>query len=442
MTISEVRYVIDEADVEYQLGEQIAKGGQGVVHRVVGQPDLAIKVLFAPESLSRIAEVRRLPLDGLNVAGPTTLLRGDRPGYVMRLARDMTTLADAYLPGQFGTGHDAAWYRDSGGLRRRLAVAARLADLIVALHDRALAYVDLNPNNVLVSEDKALSETWLIDTDNLTSAYGATTRVMGMRGYLAPERSRPESLGPPSTLADAYSLAITAFKMLFLSHPLAGAASEDLPADEAYDRVDAGEFDYIGTAEDGANSPAGPLTSTLLHLGMTTRLAQTAERTFVAGKLSPRQRPGAAAWRDALHSAHDNTVACPGGCAWSMYRTTATCPLCSAPVGRTLVVSVHVADQDPSPASQCHVIALERSRQTELDSRHLWGSSEGVAAVVTLYAHRDSVEVRGEGDVEVTDAAGRPATSLRLPSGDTPWLRVTVAGRPPRLIALRWTGPR
>src|SRR4051794_38960200 len=101
MTISEVRHVIDEADVEYQLGEPIAKGGQGVVHRVVGQPNLAIKLLFNPESLYRIADVRRLPLDGLHIAGPTTLLRGEHAGYVMRLARDMTTLTDVYLPGQF-----------------------------------------------------------------------------------------------------------------------------------------------------------------------------------------------------------------------------------------------------------------------------------------------------------------------------------------------------
>ena len=442
MTISEVRYVVDEADVEYQLGEPIAKGGQGVVHRVVGQPNLAIKLLFGPESLDRIADVRRLPLDGLNIAGPTTLLRGERPGYVMRLARDMTTLTDAYLPGQFGHGHDAAWYRDSGGLRRRLAVAARMADLIVALHDRALAYVDLNPNNVLVSEDLALAETWLIDTDNLTSAYGAASRVMGLRGYLAPERSRPHALGPPSTLADAYSLAVTAFKMLFLSHPLAGTASEDLEAEEARDRVDAGEFDYIGPAENSANSPASPLTSALLPVGMTGRLAETARRTFVAGKLSPQHRPGAAAWRDALYSAWDNTVACAGGCGWTMYRNTETCPLCSTPVGRTLVASIHVADQDPSPASQIHVLALSQGRPTEIDSRHLWGSSEGIEAVVTLNPRSQSVEVRGEGDAEVSNAAGKPAKNVRLPANDVRQLRVTVPGRPARLLALRWTGPR
>ncbi|WP_425574674.1 hypothetical protein, partial [Streptomyces rhizosphaericus] len=73
---------MDEADVAYQLGEPIAKGGQGIVYRVVAQPDLAIKLLFQPESLAHIARVRRLSLDGLHIAGPTTLLRGETPGYV------------------------------------------------------------------------------------------------------------------------------------------------------------------------------------------------------------------------------------------------------------------------------------------------------------------------------------------------------------------------
>lgn len=441
--ISEVRHVVDEADVAYQLGEPIAKGGQGIVYRVVAQPDLAIKLLFRPEALDHIARVRRLSLDGLHVAGPTTLLRGETPGYVMRLARDMTTLTAAYLPGQFGNGHDASWYRETGGLRRRLDVASRVAALIVALHDRALAYVDLNPYNVLISDNVELAETWLIDTDNLTSAYSATSQVMGMPGYLAPERSRPHSIAPPSTLADAYSLAVMVFKMLFLSHPLAGTASADLGAEEARDRADAGEFDYIGPSAGTSNSPAAPMTSALLPLGMTTRLAETARRTFGPGKLDPQLRPGAAAWRDDLFSALDNVVSCPGSCGWTMYRNSATCPACSTPVGRTLVASVHLDDGGvPSPDSQIHVLVVSLRHPTEINPRHLWGASEETDPILTITAHGDTLEVRAEGDAVVTDPRGRPARSVARPAGRATHLRLSVQGRPPRLLALRWAGPR
>lgn len=88
----------------------------------------------------------------------------------MRLASDMTPIREPYLPSEVGPREtNAAWYLSTGGLKRRLAIAANMADSIAALHERGLAYVDLNPNNVMVSDDPGRTETWLIDTDNLTS---------------------------------------------------------------------------------------------------------------------------------------------------------------------------------------------------------------------------------------------------------------------------------
>ena len=88
----------------------------------------------------------------------------------------MTPLREPYLPHEFGRNETASWYLSTGGLRRRLAIAARIADTVTILHALALAYVDLNPNNVMISEDLSRDETWLIDTDNLTSMSTPTGR--------------------------------------------------------------------------------------------------------------------------------------------------------------------------------------------------------------------------------------------------------------------------
>ena len=77
------------------------------------------------EDLKRIAAVRRLPLDGLSVAALLTLIRTGATGYLMPLASDMKPIREPYLPREFGAREtNAAWYRRTGGLRRRLAIAA------------------------------------------------------------------------------------------------------------------------------------------------------------------------------------------------------------------------------------------------------------------------------------------------------------------------------
>lgn len=76
---SEQQRVTDEAGVEFTLGAKIAGGAQGSVYRVAGHPEYAIKLLNRPEDLEKIAVVRRLPLDGLPVAAPITLIRQGWP---------------------------------------------------------------------------------------------------------------------------------------------------------------------------------------------------------------------------------------------------------------------------------------------------------------------------------------------------------------------------
>ena len=221
---SELDRVTDDAGVEFVLGQKIAEGAQGTVFRVEGHPGYAIKLLKRPEDLDRIAAVRRLPLEGLSVAAPITLIRTGGTGYLMRLASDMAPIREPYLPREFGAREtNADWYRQTGGLRRRLAIAANMARSVAALHERGLAYVDLNPNNVMVSDDLGRAETWLIDTDNLTSRSTPRWDIVGFPGYVAPERARRKGV-PPSTLADTYTLAVHVFRLLVLRYPLEGVA--------------------------------------------------------------------------------------------------------------------------------------------------------------------------------------------------------------------------
>lgn len=381
--------VRDDTGIEYELGAVIGKpGAQGVVYRVKGQPGFAIKLLKRAGDLARIEEVRRLPLDGLQVAAPISLIREGGSGYLMPLANDMTPLAEPYLPREFGPRelNRKDWYPNTGGIRRRLALAANVAQCLAALHERGLAYVDLNPNNVMISEDVARDETWLIDTDNLTSRANPKWDILGFPGYAVPERITKHA--PPSTLADSYTLAVLTFRLLVLRHPLEGSAAEALDGDDATQAMNQGLLAYVGDLDDDSNRlPKRSLPSKLFDLALSGRMQQLFRDTFGEGKLDPLKRPGAARWRDALWLAHDNVVDCPAQCGWSYFRLRRSCPSCGCETPPVILATVFPewgqtewADVDPQARD---TLTLSRQQSTQIGERHLLGNVqvEGCAAL-------------------------------------------------------------
>lgn len=429
--------VVDDTGVEFILGQKIAKGGQGTVFRVEGHPGYAIKLLNRREDLERIAAVRRLPLDGLPVAAPLTLIRTGGAGYLMPLASDMKPIREPYLPRDFDQREtNAAWYRQTGGMRRRLVIAANMARTIAALHERGLAYVDLNPGNVMVSDDLNRAETWLIDTDNLTSRSAPNPDILGFRGYFAPERKRRNA--PPSTLADTYILALHVFRLLVLRHPLEGIAAENLDGSEAQERMDRGDFPYVGHPQDRSNQlPPRQFPAALLPLVMSGRMRGLAERTFGDGKLEPARRPGSARWRDVLFNALDNTVDCPDSCGWTYFRLLKSCPNCGAVTLEPAVITVYSTAGEQPLAARDSLVASTRL-PTAILPRHVWGRHDQDDPVVTFRPVRGGFELNAHDEVQATDASGRAVSWIPRPTGTEEYrVRLDAPGHRARLLALR-----
>ena len=439
--LSELDRVTDDAGVEFVLGQKIAEGAQGAVFRVEGHPGYAIKLLDRPEDLYRIAAVRRLPLEGLSVAAPLTLIRTGGTGYLMRLASDMTPIREPYLPREFGAREtNANWYRQTGGLRRRLAIAANMARSIAALHERGLAYVDLNPNNVMVSDDLSRVETWLIDTDNLTSRSNPKWDILGFPGYAAPERTRRNA--PPSTLADTYILAIHVFRLLVLRHPLEGVAADSFDGDGARERMDRGDFAYVDDPQDQSNQlPPRSFPAGIFPLVMSGRMRRLSEQTFTDGRLEPAKRPGSARWRDVLFSALDNVVDCPNNCGWTYFRLQKNCPNCGTITAATALITVHSAANEHRLAARDSLVAAS-SHETAIVPRHLWGRYDQPDPVVTFRPVRGGFEIDAHDEARVTDGTGKTVSKIPRPTGaDVYRVRLDAPGRPARLLAVRSVQP-
>ena len=441
--------VRDDTGIEYVLGDVIgAPGKQGVVFRVDGQPGFAIKLLERERDLARIEQVRRLPLDGLQLAPPISLIREGGAGYLMPLAGDMQPLAEPYLPREFTPRETGGidWYRSTGGIRRRLAIAANVAQCLAALHERGLAYVDLNPNNVMVSEDVSRDETWLIDTDNLTSRANPRWEIIGFPGYAVPERIAKKA--PPSTLADAYTLAILTFRLLVLSHPLEGKAAEGLDGDEASEAINRGLLAYVADPQDDSNRlPNRHLSSKLLNLALSGRMHQLLLETFGEGKLNPLKRPGAARWRDALWLAHDNVIECAAGCGWNYYRLLSKCPACGQATLPVLLATVFPewgetewADVDPQARDS---LTLSRGRQTQVGERHLWGAYAARDPQLIFKPVSKGFELSTHEDIAVTDGAGKRVERIPYPeSGKEYRVKVETSGRPARMLRITSIEPK
>jgi WD40 repeat protein/tRNA A-37 threonylcarbamoyl transferase component Bud32 len=195
---------------DYELLEEISRGGMGVVYRarhLTLNRTVALKMIRAGRLASPI-EVQRFRVE----AEATALL--DHPHIV-----------PIYEVGEFqGQPYFSMKLVEGGPLNKNLApfqeprqAARLLADVAQAVHhahQRGVLHRDLKPGNILID---AQAEPYITDfglAKHLAGEVGITETgaVMGTPGYMAPEQARGER--SISTAADIYSLGSIFYELL------------------------------------------------------------------------------------------------------------------------------------------------------------------------------------------------------------------------------------
>lgn len=322
------RQVTDLNGVRYALLRELGRGGQGAVYEVEGGR-LAAKVAFDGSSARRerlrnqLTQVKRLPIADLEIARPLEMLREPVLGYVMELLTGMQPLkALAVVPK--GTPSPAAWYLEGGGLRRRLQLLARSADVLGALHGKQLAYSDPSPHNIFVSESRDATEVRFIDADNIHYASIAGVPTVFTPGYGAPELVR--CTGSVDSLTDAHAFSVLAFQTLSLAHPLIGDDVADGPPEREEAALD-GRLPWIDHPTEETNRASYGIPRPWI---LSPLLAEIADRAFDVGLRDRKKRPGVAEWAERLHAAADATLLCPS-CKGTFYFKASQCPWCDEP---------------------------------------------------------------------------------------------------------------
>lgn len=323
------RTVLDQHGQSYDLTGRIGEGAQGIVC-TTNYPNVLVKVSRATTEekrnswTSKIRALMRQPLEGLPIAHPQALITQPQPGYVMELMDGLSPMtelmqvaSDALISDEGLSG-----YLKTGGLLRRLKMLARLARVLADLHGRGLAYGDLSPANVFVSQSLEYAEVWLIDADNI-----ASQSRDGQQGVFTPDYGAPEILRGESginTLTDSWSFAVMAYRILTLVHPLKG----DVVLDGEPEREDAalrGELPWVDHPVDRSNA---------LSIGLPREITLNAplralfERCFNAGLNNPGERPSLNELADAFEAATGHCDQCESCGSTFFYTSKHICPFC------------------------------------------------------------------------------------------------------------------
>ena len=221
--------VLDEVDVRdadwrlgnYQILEEIGRGGMGVIYRARQRHSrriVALKRILAYHADSRETLVRfrreaeaAASLDHPNILPIYEVGESDDglPYFSMKLATG-GSLLESHI----------ALHKDP---RRSVALMAKVSRAVQYAHAQGILHRDLKPGNILLDgrgepmvSDFGLAK-WLDTSSDLTR----TLTIFGTPGYIAPEQAQGKSASLKPT-ADVYSLGAILFDLLARRPPFLG----------------------------------------------------------------------------------------------------------------------------------------------------------------------------------------------------------------------------
>src|SRR5215467_11685521 len=205
----------------YQILEEIGRGGMGVIYRARQRHSRRIVALkrilsYHADSQDTLMRFRREAQAAANLDHPNIL-----PIYEVSESHEGLPFFSMKFAGGGSLLESASALRSEP--RRAVAVMAKVARAVQYAHDQGILHRDLKPGNILLDgngeplvSDFGLAK-WLEPTGHLTR----TPTVFGTPGYIAPEQVN-RSTRNLTPAADVYSLGAVLFDLLTGQPPFTG----------------------------------------------------------------------------------------------------------------------------------------------------------------------------------------------------------------------------
>lgn len=296
--------VIDSKNISYNVLRKLGEGSQGATYLLDNRRyivKLFNKSYNSTEAKAKINFLINLCLDKKIFAIPLKQITRPQNGYIAEFASGMIPLSELKNNGQ--TSNLAQWYISTGGLQKRYDILIRLSALMRALHSKGLAYCDLSPSNIFVSEKIEVSSVFLIDLDNLRY------RTSLLNNIYTPFYGAPEVISntaPNTTMSDCFSFSVIAYELLTLNHPLIGDYVNDSEP-EIEEQALTGKLPWVDHSTDRTNIRTTGLPSKNV---IPEKLLDLFKRSFEDGLNDAFKRPSMAEWFDALNLAMNELLKC------------------------------------------------------------------------------------------------------------------------------------
>lgn len=309
-----------------RLGEQLGRGGEGIVFAVADKADWALKI-YKPELARERFQKIKVMVDGRwgaslsIVAFPLDTLfdaQGRFVGFAMRRVGGYKPIHRLYGPTCRKTEFPTA------NFKFLTHVASNTSRAVAAVHETGCVIGDINHSGVLVSGNGTVT---LIDSDSFQVASNGTLYPckVGVPEFTPPEL-QGVNLGSVRRIKnhDGFGLAVLIFQLLFMGrHPFAGTPLS---------RGDAPLATGIKTFR-FAYSPQQNLTLMKPPPGVPTladlppNLGLAFHRAFDQDGAT-KGRPSAASWLTLLKAARNELTTCRSNPAHQYFRQAADCPWC------------------------------------------------------------------------------------------------------------------
>jgi serine/threonine protein kinase len=297
--------IIDINRNSYKIIKKLGAGSQGTTYLLEDGKHIA--KLFnqnfnSTETKSKINFLIQLGLDKRYFAVPLREITQPKTGYISEFASGMIPLENLKWNNPKGI-NLGEWYKQTGGLQKRYSILIKLADVLRKLHSKGLAYCDLSPNNVFISDKPEHSNVFLIDLDNLRYKTGIVNNIW-TPFYGAPEVVT--SNAPNTPMSDCFSFAIIAYELLTLNHPLIGDYVTD-GEPELEDQALQGKLPWVDNEDDTTNERSTGLPTEYV---IPKRLLKLFRKTFEQGLNNPMERTSMSEWFEVLNLGLNELLKC------------------------------------------------------------------------------------------------------------------------------------
>lgn len=310
-----------------RLGTLIAKGGEGAVYEVDGQPDRVAKIYLSDVSPERADKLRAMqslltPRLAALTAWPADILHGSSGkivGFLMPNLQGSKDIHTLYGPkSRLAEFPQADW-------RVLVRAALNTARAFAVLHESGCLVADVNHGGIRVSADATVK---LIDCDSFQVVTGQRTFVceVGVENFTPSElQGKSFKTTPRTANHDSFGLAVMVFHLLMVGrHPFAGRfqGPEEMAIPKAIAQFRYA-YSYEVTRTRMQPPPAAPVAA-IAGLEITGMW----EQAFGPQGASPKGRPTAEQWVHALTRLEAGFARCARHAGHYYLSTYGHCPWC------------------------------------------------------------------------------------------------------------------